>query len=183
MNPSSSIMKLNYGLDFKNQFFLYLSITAGSIFGNLFALIIPIILGGNLSPYFFTLAPFIQLILVGILLAFHVWFVIMVNRNAQERGENAKLWALIVLLTSFIGAIVYYVKHGKEEVIAQMGEEGEEEKELPIAKPTQYASCALCGKQMQYKYTCASCGKIICINCARTLDNKIYCVQCLKITQ
>ena len=43
------------------------------------------------------------------LIAFAIFSVVYVYRDAKRRGMNANLWLLIVLLTGLIGLIVYLI--------------------------------------------------------------------------
>ena len=43
------------------------------------------------------------------LIAFAIFSVVYVYRDARRRGMNANLWLLIVLLTGLIGLIVYLI--------------------------------------------------------------------------
>ena len=119
-------------------------------------------------PGFLHFAPLFPLLLL-----LTVWLIVVVwvYRDAEQRGMNGVLWALLIFVGNFIGFIIYLIvrneefpKHGAKE-------------------PTQ--SCSSCGKEVAQKYAfCPHCGtrlKAVCPGCDKPLssDWKVcpYCGQ------
>ena len=122
-------------------------------------------------PRFFHFAPFFPLLLLLI-----IWLILVfwVYRDAERRGMNGVLWALLVLVGNFVALIIYLIVR-TEEFSRQLAVE-----------PTQ--NCPGCGKVVPQKYAfCPHCGtklKAACPNCDKTVSNdwKVcpHCGQKLK---
>lgn len=113
-------------------------------------------------------APLFPLLLLTIL-----WLIVVVwvYRDAERRGMNGILWALLIFVGNFVGLIIYLIVRN-EEFPGRLATE-----------PTQ--SCPGCGKVVVQKYAfCPHCGiqlRAVCPNCDRTVssDWKVcpYCGQ------
>jgi hypothetical protein len=99
-----------------------------------------------------------SIIIIGAIIGIVVWIVVTIwaYRDAQKRGENAILWALIVFLGGIVGLIVWLVVRP------------------PIGRPPKNNSFdASFNAQRIPDRICPSCGRIIpfdamiCPYCAR----------------
>lgn len=122
------------------------------------------------SPVFFFAVRLIVLFLIALYLALVYW----TYRDAKKRGALAFYWALIVLVSSFFGWIIYLIVRPPEFL------EDAHERELEIKeKETVLGAenfCGGCGKPVKDDY-------MICPYCLR--DLKRACIQCgkpLKLT-
>jgi len=73
-----------------------------------------------------------------IVLAINIAILVWVQKDAKARGmDNPVLWMIVVLLTSWVGLIIYILSRPKGELVV----------------------CASCGqKRMQGLAKCPSCG-------------------------
>ena len=109
-------------------------------------------------PRLFQFAPLFPLLLLLI-----IWLILVfwVYRDAERRGMNGVLWALLVLIGNFIGLIIYLIVR-TEEFSRQLG-----------AELTQ--NCPACGKVVPQKYAfCPHCGtklKAVCPSCDKPVSS------------
>ena len=110
-------------------------------------------------PGIFRFAPLFPLLLLLIM-----WLILVfwVYRDAERRGMNGVLWALLVFFGIFIGLIIYLIVRS-EEFPRQIASE-----------PTQ--SCPSCSKIVVQKYTfCPHCGtrlKSVCPSCDKPVSSE-----------
>ncbi|MCU0644169.1 MAG: zinc ribbon domain-containing protein [bacterium] len=122
-------------------------------------------------PGFFHFAPLFPLLLLLIL-----WLIVVVwvYRDAERRGMNGVLWALLIFVGNFVALIIYLIvrNDGFSQRVS--------------LEPTQ--NCKNCGKVVAQKYAfCPHCGtqiKTVCTSCSKPVANdwKVcpYCGQKLK---
>jgi len=117
-------------------------------------------------PEFFHFAPLFPLLLLLI-----IWLVVVfwVYRDAESRGMNGVLWALLIFVGNFVGLIIYLIVRNEE--FSRHG----------TVEPTQ--NCPGCGKVVSQKYAfCPHCGtrlKAVCPNCEKTvLSDWKVCPHC-----
>jgi RNA polymerase subunit RPABC4/transcription elongation factor Spt4 len=109
-------------------------------------------------PRFFNFAPLVPLLLLLV-----IWLILVfwVYRDAERRGMNGVLWALLVLIGSFVGFIIYLIVR-TEEFSRKF-----------TAEPTQ--NCPGCGRVVAQKYAfCPHCGtrlKAVCPNCDKPVSS------------
>jgi hypothetical protein len=106
-----------------------------------------------------TLSFFPIVLLPLALLALWIFVCIWVYRDAQERGMNGVLWALLVFIGHVIGLIIYLIVRSEQ------------------AKRPQAAcceKCPSCGTEVRTGYTfCPHCGKpmrAVCPNCKKPVQ-------------
>ncbi|UCE07037.1 MAG: zinc ribbon domain-containing protein [bacterium] len=110
-------------------------------------------------PGFFHFAPLVPLLLLLI-----IWLIVVfwVYRDAERRGMNGVLWALLIFVGNFVGLIIYLIVRS------------EEFPRLAAAEPTQ--SCPSCGKVVVQKYAfCPHCGarlKAVCPKCEKPVSSE-----------
>jgi hypothetical protein len=89
-------------------------------------------------------------------LFFFIWIfvIVWVYRDAERRGMNGMLWALLVLIGNLIGLIIYLIIRSET-----------------IQKPTRESSastCSHCGKPVTGNFTfCPHCGKSLKTLCPK----------------
>lgn len=93
------------------------------------------------------------------LLVLWIFVIIWVYRDAERRGMNGILWALLVLIGSVIGLIIYLII--RSESTARRRQEGSEK-------------CPNCGKEVAAGFMyCPHCGaslRLVCPNCHKPVD-------------
>jgi len=110
-------------------------------------------------PGFFHFAPLFPLLLLLV-----IWLIVVfwVYRDAERRGMNGVLWALLIFVGNFVGLIIYLIVRN------------EEFPRLVAAEPTQL--CPSCGKVVVQKYSfCPHCGtrlKAVCPNCDKPVSSE-----------
>ncbi|MGB8952083.1 MAG: zinc ribbon domain-containing protein [Candidatus Aminicenantales bacterium] len=93
------------------------------------------------------------------LLALWVYVIIWVYRDAERKGMNGLLWALLVLIGNIIGLIIYLIIRSESS-----------------AKPREILSekCPSCGNNVTAGFTyCPNCGarlKPVCPGCQKPMD-------------
>jgi len=106
-------------------------------------------------------AAWLPTLLLLVLLAVELMIVFWVYRDAERRGMNGVLWALLVLVGNIVGLIIYLIVRSEEFPKTVPGE------------PTQ--SCSGCGKVVVQKYAfCPHCGtrlKAVCPNCDKPVSS------------
>ena len=102
------------------------------------------------------LLPILLLLIIGLIIVFWVY------RDAERRGMNGVLWALLVFVGNFVGLIIYLIVRS------------EEFPKKAAIEPTQ--SCPGCGKVVVQKYAfCPHCGtrlKAVCPNCEQPVSSE-----------
>jgi ABC-type transport system involved in multi-copper enzyme maturation permease subunit len=96
---------------------------------------------------------FFSLILFFIWLAVIVW----VYRDAERRGMNGVLWALLVLIGNLIGLLIYLIVRNDE---ASKPKQTIETRPCPNCQKyaaETFSFCPHCGAKMEY--VCSSCGE------------------------
>jgi hypothetical protein len=130
----------------------------------------------NIWPYkiHWSSVSFFSLILLILWIAVIVW----VYKDAERRGMNGVLWALLVLIGNLIGLIIYLII--RTDTIPESDEEEEEDTKLPCPsckKPVEpgYAFCPHCGARLQEG--CPKCGESVeanwkaCPHCGEKLGS------------
>ncbi len=110
---------------------------------------------------------------------FAIWIVIIiwVYRDAERRGMNGVLWALLVLIGNLIGLLIYLIVRS-DAFQAPPGPETSTQACPHCQKSVanSFAYCPHCGSQMQP--TCPECKKQVepnwkaCPHCGTKLDEK-----------
>ncbi|MBN1164084.1 MAG: zinc ribbon domain-containing protein [Candidatus Krumholzibacteriota bacterium] len=96
------------------------------------------------------------------LILFIVWIgvSIWVYRDAEERGKNGVLWALLVFLGNIVGLIIYLIIRNENGATGRVKEEME--------------SCPGCAKPLPVHFTfCPHCGTklhLLCPGCRRKVQ-------------
>lgn len=105
--------------------------------------------------------PFISLLPLSLLLIIWLILVFWVYRDAERRGMNGVLWALLVFVGNIIGLIIYLIVRNEE---------------IPrkaVTEPTE--PCRSCGKVVVQKYVfCPHCGarlKAVCPSCDKPVSS------------
>jgi hypothetical protein len=120
---------------------------------------------------FFRFIPFVFMPLA--LLALWVFVIVWVYRDAQKRGMNGLLWALLVLIGNIVGLIIYLIIRNEASLRVQ-APPGEKCPSCGKQVGTGFAYCPHCGRPM--RAVCPSCKKPIdagwkvCPNCGTGLD-------------
>ena len=71
-----------------------------------------------------------------LLIAVHIWMLVWVARDARSRGLDPAMWVILVVLTSFIGLVVYLFSRPQGNLV----------------------TCAHCGnRRMQAGVVCPAC--------------------------
>lgn len=134
----------------------------------LFARVVPLIFFGLGIPpvgeHFFQIPRVLHFgPLFFLLILLIIWLVLVfwVYRDAERRGMNGVLWALLVLIGNFVGFIIYLIVRN------------EEFPRQAAIEPTQ--NCPGCGKIVPQKYAfCPHCGtrlKAVCPNCDKPVSS------------
>ncbi len=131
----------------------------------------------HIWPYKFhwSAVSFFSLILLILWIAVIVW----VYRDAERRGMNGVLWALLVFIGNLIGLIIYLIIRTDTSPDSDEEEE-EEDTMLPCPsckKPVEpgYAFCPHCGARLQE--ACPKCGESVeanwkvCPHCGEKLES------------
>jgi hypothetical protein len=116
------------------------------------------------------------------LLLLGVWIVVMVwvFRDAESRGMNGLLWALLIFVGNVIGLIIYLIVRNENEVAATVNRlQNLQGKTI---------TCSNCSNTVAEKYTyCPHCGnnlKTVCPSCAKPTQSEWkvcpYCGEKLK---
>jgi uncharacterized membrane protein YhaH (DUF805 family) len=96
------------------------------------------------------------------LLALWIFVCVWVYRDAQERGMNGLLWALLVLIGHVIGLIIYLIVRSERAA-------------RPQAQAACCEKCPSCGTEVRAGYTfCPHCGKpmkLVCPSCKRPVES------------
>jgi RNA polymerase subunit RPABC4/transcription elongation factor Spt4 len=81
---------------------------------------------------------------------------VWVARDARKRGvENPLLWVVFVLLTWFVGLVVYLILRPQEPLIMECGGCGKEVK-------NEFSACPYCGHDLRPRISrCAHCKRLI----------------------
>lgn len=105
-----------------------------------------------------------------------IWLVIIiwVYRDAERRGMNGILWALLVLIGNIIGLIIYLILRSTNPATTESTSTLCSGCEKPVTG--EYAFCPYCGTALQD--VCPSCGKPtqsdwqVCPHCGNKLSAK-----------
>jgi len=96
--------------------------------------------------------------IISILLLF-VWIIVIVwvYRDAERRGMNGVLWALLVFIGNLIGLLIYLILRSDNPPLTETTETEDlcPSCEKPVS--SSYTFCPHCGKELQAK--CPSCNK------------------------
>ena len=127
---------------------------------------------GNVFPLAHMGVP--ELSIFTVVLLIWIAVIIWVYRDAERRGMNGFLWALLVFIGHLVGLLIYLIVRtngGSQQVTTSL---------QPCPKCTKpvslgYAFCPFCGTQMQA--VCPGCKKSImsewqiCPHCGKKLSN------------
>lgn len=95
------------------------------------------------------------------LLALWIFVCVWVYRDAQQRGMNGVLWALLVFIGHVIGLIIYLIVRSERAA-------------RPQASATPIEKCPNCGTEVRTGYAfCPHCGKpmkAVCPNCKKPVQ-------------
>jgi len=94
-----------------------------------------------------------------VLLALWIMVIAWVYRDAERRGMNGVLWALLVLIGNLIGLLIYLIIRSER---------------LPAKKAVQTTTCPSCQKTVEATFIfCANCGarlQAVCPGCNKPVD-------------
>lgn len=129
----------------------------GVVAGAWHTLRVPAVDEFHFGPSFFriTSLSFLSLALLAVWIVVIVW----VYRDAERRGMNGVLWALLVLIGNLIGLLIYLIVRSDNLPAPQ---ERESLQECPACQrqiPADYTFCPHCGAKLQL--SCPSCESTI----------------------
>ena len=109
------------------------------------------------GPYgFFNAASFSIVSLI--LLVIWIFVIVWVYRDAERRGMNGVLWALLVFIGNLIGLLIYLIVRSNN---------GSAAKEAPTSQPTSQM-CSKCQLPLSSTYVfCPSCGDRLRSDCPK----------------
>ncbi|MBN1274389.1 MAG: zinc ribbon domain-containing protein [Candidatus Aminicenantes bacterium] len=117
----------------------------------------------DFGPRFFRIVPLS--VMSFILLLVWIGVIIWVYRDAERRGMNGILWALLVLIGNLIGLLIYLILRSDTGPAAQQGTRAG-----PSFKP-----CPSCGKEVDAgAFFCPQCGakmEELCPECQKPVEN------------
>ncbi len=105
----------------------------------------------------FHAGPFLPIIPFSFLILIWICVVIWIYRDAQSRGMNGALWALLVFFGNLIGLLIYLIVRSDRPLLVA---ETKPAQTCPSCKKTvvqSYTYCPHCGKSLQS--VCPACGK------------------------
>jgi hypothetical protein len=114
-------------------------------------------------------------------LAFLVlWIVVIVwvYRDAERRGMNGVLWALLVFIGSIIGLLIYLIVRSDVLPASQRNQATQVCPECNQEIGRDYAFCPHCGKKLKGE-VCPACGEPVepnwkvCASCGKKLGKKL----------
>lgn len=129
-----------------------------------------------------TIFRFIIYVFLYFIIVIWLSFIYWTYRDANQRGSNGLLWALVVLIFNFFGFLIYLILRPSEYIQDVM------ERELEIkAKErlidSQILKCPACGNSIEKDYiVCPYCRKKLktpCPKCGKPLQlNWLICPYC-----
>lgn len=124
---------------------------------------------------FFQSGTFRFIILLFLYCIVVVWlsFVYWTYRDANQRGANGILWALVVLILNFFGLLIYLILRPSEYIQDVMERELEIEAKERL-KSGQAIDCPACGNIVENDF-------LVCPYCRKKLKNP--CPKCGKPLQ
>ena len=111
-------------------------------------------MGGMMFPFFFF--PFMTVFMMvwfGIALVLAIW----VYRDAEMRGENGVLWLILLLLTGWIGLIIWLIIRISKPIILL------ETISRTSHRTSEERFCSSCGEKV-------SLNSLFCPNCGASVD-------------
>ena len=115
----------------------------------------------NVDPIYYTkrIVKIIGFILIPILALYWIGLALWVYRDAGKKQANAALWGLLVLLTNFVGLLIYIMVKQNSKVCYKCG----------VMQGKENAFCIQCGVKLSN--LCGNCGSIV-------NKNNVYCGKC-----
>jgi hypothetical protein len=114
-----------------------------------------------------------------VLLVLWIVVIVWVYRDAERRGMNGVLWALLVLIGSIIGLLIYLIVRSDVLPATQRSKAVQVCPECNQEISEGYTFCPHCGKRLQGE-VCPACGKPVepnwkvCASCGESLSkNKL----------
>ena len=142
---------------------------------NLFHQVRSVGLGWGWGSDHFGFPFFTQILFPVVLLVLWIWAIVWVYRDAEKRGMNGALWALLVLVGSIIGFIIYLIIRNEEGLLSS-GKKDESKEPCPSCQEPvapEHVFCPHCGKRLQA--VCPGCEKPVeqgwkvCPHCSKKL--------------
>jgi cbb3-type cytochrome oxidase subunit 3 len=107
-----------------------------------------------------------------LILAFWIAVVVWVYKDAEKRGMNPVVWALVAFFVHFVGVVIYLLVRSEHPIrardAASAGPAG------PVVSPAAPQICSKCGQATDNKHTyCPSCGeriKPVCPVCGKNVQ-------------
>jgi len=123
----------------------------------------------------FHVGPFMPILPFSFLMLIWIFVVIWIYRDAQRRGMNGALWALLVFFGNLIGLLIYLIVRSDRPLLIA---ENRPTLTCPSCRKIvaqNYIYCPHCGKSL--RSVCAACGKQVepgwkaCPHCGATLHS------------
>ncbi len=111
---------------------------------------------GPFAFFRFASLSFLSLVMLVIWILVIVW----VYRDAERRGMNGVLWALLVLIGNLIGLLIYLIVRSER---------------VPAKKTVQATTCPSCQKTVETTFIfCPNCGarlQTVCSSCNKPMES------------
>ncbi|MCX6561214.1 MAG: zinc ribbon domain-containing protein [Candidatus Aminicenantes bacterium] len=108
-----------------------------------------------------------------LLLAFWIAIVVWVYKDAEKRGMNAIVWALVAFFVHFVGVIIYLLVRSEHPIRARDSAQAGPTTVQPPA-PAAPPRCPKCGQTTDTRHTfCPACGeriKPVCPACGKDVQ-------------
>jgi hypothetical protein len=148
----------------------------------IFLNLLPFVLGGigGHGPFHHIGLPtaislsILPLILLAVMIVVMIW----VYRDAESRGMNGALWALLILVGNVVGLIIYLIVRNDHDIIAATNQQLQAYREKTV-------TCPSCSKAVLEKFDfCPHCGstlKSVCPACGKRVESEWkvcpYCAE------
>jgi RNA polymerase subunit RPABC4/transcription elongation factor Spt4 len=116
----------------------------------------------------------LPLILLAVLIVMMIW----VYRDAESRGMNGALWALLIFVGNVVGLIIYLIVRNDHDLIAATNQQLQTYREKTV-------TCSNCSKAVSEKFDfCPHCGsalKSVCPSCGKRVESDwTVCPYCAE---